>query len=76
MMVMTEFRTNEKKRFLCRVILWQLKLLQEGKDIGITRASRWAMGLIIVSALKHVKIELVDSLEVEKYSKGDEEGGE
>lgn len=25
---------------------------------------------------KHVKIRLVDSLEVEEYSKGDEEGGE
>lgn len=31
MMVMTEFRTKEKKRFLCSVILWQLKLLQEGE---------------------------------------------
>lgn len=29
MMVITEFRTKEKKRFLCSVILWQLKLLQE-----------------------------------------------
>lgn len=49
MMVMTEFRTNEKKRFLCRVILWQLKLLREGKDIAITRASRSAPGLIVCS---------------------------
>lgn len=47
MMVMTEFRTNEKKRFLCRVILWQLKLLQEGKDIAMTRASQ--LGLIVCS---------------------------
>lgn len=31
MMVITEFRTKEKKRFLCSVILWQLKLLQEEK---------------------------------------------
>ncbi len=27
MIVMMEFKTKEKKRFLCRVILWQLKLL-------------------------------------------------
>jgi len=31
MMVITEFSTKEKKRFLCRVILWQLKLLSGGK---------------------------------------------
>jgi len=32
MMVITEFSTKEKKRFLCRVILWQLKLLSGKKN--------------------------------------------
>lgn len=32
MMVITEFSTKEKKRFLCRVTLWQLKLLSEKKQ--------------------------------------------
>lgn len=31
MMVMIEFNTNEKNRFLCSVILWQLKLLREAE---------------------------------------------
>lgn len=34
MMVMAELSTQEQKRFLCRVILWQLRLLQRqrGRD--------------------------------------------
>lgn len=76
MMVITEFKTKEKKRFLWSVILWQLKLLQEGgrhcyiKLILIRDESETSL------CMRNVEIRRVDSLEMEEYTKGDEQRGQ
>lgn len=63
MMVITEYSTKEKKRFLCRVILWQLKLLSGKKQQTILDWVKREVRFLWYGD----KIFSCDLLKIEKY---------